>query len=324
MPGSVRTQGTRFAVRLIIVAAVCALHAAGSADMIVFKEDAYVKGPRVMLGELAEISGENAALLASLDVAPAALPGRSKDLDGATVSSRVKKSGLAPEGMQIQGATRVRATTRHLDVLPAMIEEDLRRFILQEMPWEPEDAEIDVTVPTQAVRVPDGDVGFRWRPNPTYRYLGTGSFRGSIVVDGKVAKTFLCSAWIEAYGNVVVACNGIARGSAVTLDNATVEKRALSTMKEPFFQEPSEVVGFVTRSTVFPGRVITKRAVTPPRLIKRNQIVNVETRAGSLCILGQACALSDGIAGEAVMCTNLGSKERFQGIVRADGVVVVP
>ena len=303
----------------ILVAAAMA-----QADTLVLKEEALVKGPKVTLGEVADIEGENAEFLATVEVAPAAMPGDSKCLGAGLVTARLHSAGLDPADIVMKGARSVTATTRCLEVTPEMIEEDLRRFILLEMPWDPLETEIEVAAPQQEARVPDGELEVQWRPDPTYRYLGTGSFRGTVTVDGAHQKTFLCKAKIETYGDVVVAASDIPRGRPLSPRNLRTETRALSTLSAPAFRRPEELVGYIARRTIFPGQVISMRHVVLPTLVKRNQIVTVEARAGRLQIQGQARAVSEGAAGDLVRCENLNSKEEFQGMVREDGVVVVP
>ena len=71
------------------------------------------------------------------------------------------------------------------------------------------------------------------------------------------------------------------------------------------------------------GQVISPRKVAPPVLVKRNQLIPVETTVGALTIRGQARALTQASAGDLVKAMNLRSKEEFVGVLRSDGVLVV-
>ena len=61
----------------------------------------------------------------------------------------------------------------------------------------------------------------------------------------------------------------------------------------------------------------------PRRIIKRNQVVTVEVRAGTLMVRDRAQAMSNAAAGDIIICRRINSKEEFQGIVREDGIVEV-
>lgn len=308
---------------LMPVMVLCLIAAPARGDTVTLKGEAYVKGPKVFLGEVAEIQGKNAPVLATVEVATAAFPGNSKRLDVALVESRIKRAGIPLSDLRVKGARSVRATTLHLEITPDMLAEGLRRAIQTEMPWDPSDATIDIVTPQHTFLVPEGAVEFRWRPSTRYHYLGQGAFRGDIYVDGLVKKTVLCKVSVEAYGDVVVAANDIPRGTPVTLADLVLETQALSTAGRGIFQDPAEVVGKVARTTIFPGQIITKRHIAPRKIVKRNQIVTVEARHGCVRVRARARAMSDGYEGDVLTCLNVESKEPFYGIVRKNALVVV-
>ena len=311
-----------------ILAALCfasliALAMNAAADTITLKEEAYIRGPRVTLGEVADVVGENAAALNAVELAPAAPPGDLRRLGSALIQARLKAAGFPAESFEIRGAANVLAKTLQNEITPDVVEQNLRAFIEHQMPWQPENTVINVDVPAQRVVVPDGEVGFEWQPDPEFRYLGTGCIRGAVTVDGEVKRGFVCKVSIEAYDEVLVAAGAIDRGKSLSATDVTVERRALSGLKDTVFHDPSEIEGFIVRHPVGPGQVITKRGLAPQLVIKRNQLVSVETRAGGLQVQTQARAGSDGAAGDLVTCINPNSNQPFQGVVRKDGVVVV-
>jgi flagella basal body P-ring formation protein FlgA len=294
------------------------------ADKITLREEAFVKGPKVTLGDIAEIEGVNAPALASVELAPAAQPGAAKYVDAALAVSRARLSGVeTPIEICPTGAKRTKATTLHLEVTREMVAEELRSFIQTAMPWNPSETEIEVEPPTQSFVVPDGDLSFAWRPNPQYKYLGDGSFRCEVTVDGKVRKTLLCKARIESFSDVLVARNEISRGKLIVPGDLTVEKRAMSGMRGEICQDLSEAVGMIAKNAFLPGEVLPVSGVEKPIIIKRGQKVVTELQDGALFVRGDAVANQDAAQGETIPCINPSSKEIFMGTVRADGVIVV-
>lgn len=296
---------------------------AGAADTLVLKEEAYVKGPTVLLGEVAEIEGENAAALANIEVGAAASPGDTKQLNAALVEVRLRNAGIDPKGVEIKGARSVRATTSSLELSKEMIAESLRAYIAQSMPWPLEDTDIEVPLPLQDMVVPEGKVELTWRPSPEYRFLGAGAFRGSVVVDGHPERSLLCKASINAYGTVLTAAGDIPRGRIICAADLATRKESLLTAPAAALLDRESAVGMVARRTIFTGQIITSRDIEARTLIKRNQLVRVEMQSGDLHIQTRAKTLMDGRAGDVVVCVNLNSQEQFQGVVRADGVVMV-
>ena len=296
---------------------------AAAIDTITLKEEAYAKGPQITLGEVAAIAGENAALLGGIELAPAAPPGDLRRLESPLIDARIKAAGFSAESFEIRGPSQVLAKTLHREVTPEVIEQNLRAFIEQQMPWQPENTVVEVTAPAQSVVVPEGEVGFEWKPDPGFDYLGTGSIRGAVTVDGEVKRGFICKVSIETYYDVLVAAGPIERGEALSSAGVKVERHALSGLKDTVFRDASEVAGFIARREIGPGQVITKRSLAPRTIIKRNQLVIIETRAGGLQVQTQALAGSDGAIGDLIICINPNSRQPFQGTVRKDGVVVV-
>ena len=292
-------------------------------DVITFHDVAVVKGPKVLLGDVATVKGENADMLATLEVMPAPQPGDTRRMNTDLLMARLRTNGVSLESVTVSGSASVSATTLSLDITGDMLAEKLRQYIEVEMPWDPAVTEIDVPTPSQNFIVPEGELEIEWEANPQYNFLGTGAFRGRVLVDSAVQKTILCKATIETYRNVLVAASDIPRGQLVKGDDVQTERRALSALREMPFESPGEVVGLVAKSTIFPGQMITKRKVELPTLVRRNQVVLVETGDGGLRVQARAIAQNSGAAGDAITCMNPTNKELFQGVVRSDGTVMV-
>ena len=313
----------RIAILMIATWAAALGVAEARAETVTLKAEVYVKGPRVLLGDVATVSGEDAELLKRIVLAPAAMPGSYRRLNAALVRSRLIEGGLEEWEIEIVGSRQVTATTLHLEVTGGMIAEDLREFIRREMPWDPDATIVEVFAPASKYIVSDGTVDFRWRANPQYQYLGRGSFRGEILVDGQVEKTFFAKAKISTYEEVIIASAAIARGDTISTVNTHLENRELSALKgKPYFAL-DEIRGYVAKSSIYPGQIITPRKIAPRILVKRNQIIVVETTLGALTISGRGRALNAAAAGELVRAVNETSKEEFSGLLRADGVLVV-
>ncbi|MCP4639010.1 MAG: flagellar basal body P-ring formation protein FlgA [bacterium] len=142
-------------------------------------------------------------------------------------------------------------------------------------------------------------------------------------MDGNLKKTVHCRATIDAYADVVVAAEDIPRGAVIAAKNLGVEKRSVATLRPGTLDFPEELVGYVARSTIFPGTVMTKRHVMPRKIVKRNQMVIVEARVGGLLVQTRGRAMTDGCEGDTLRCQNVDSKEEFIGTVRRDGVVIL-
>lgn len=303
--------------------AAALLFAGASAHTITLKQEAFVKGPDVLLGDVAEIQGPEAETLAAISLMPAALPGSTTHIHTALVESRLDQSGVDAERVAIRGPVRTAATTRYLEITREMIAADLRDHIGLEMPWDPARALVEVAPPNQDYRVSDGKVEFRWQRNPQYTFLGAGVFRGDVLVDGRIERSFHAKANIQAYGDVVVAATDLRRGARISVRDLTLETRELAGLDRRVFFDVADVEGYIAKTTIMAGQPITEREVQPPVLVKRNQMVLVSATKGALTVTTRAQAIQNGAEGDYVTLRNPASRDEFSGLVRKDGSVAV-
>ena len=126
-------------------------------NVVALREEAYVKGPSVFLGDVADIQGDDAAALAKLEIVPAASPGAVKRINASLLRSRLVSSGYDVQQFEITGAENVNATTLSIELSKEMLVDDLRRFVVSEMPWDATDATVDIEMPSAGLTVPEGD-----------------------------------------------------------------------------------------------------------------------------------------------------------------------
>jgi len=169
----------------------------------------------------------------------------------------------------------------------------------------------------------DGELEFRWQRNPQYAYLGQGTFRGEILVDGRSSLTLYVKANIETYENVIVASRGVSRGESFNTGNTKMDVRALSSVKSGAYFSLVDLKPMVSKGSIMAGQVITPRKVVKRQIIKRGQLIPVETTMGVMTIRAEAQALSSAAVGDILTCRNIQSKEELVGVVREDGVLVV-
>lgn len=301
-----------------------ALARAEESSPVKIKDEVFVKGPKVYLSDLVEVKEpELMERLATIEVSGAALPGSSKQLTASLVEARLEHAGVDLGELDPDRPSQIRATTMSIEVSPEALAASLREHIELEMPWDPEVTEIDVPLPRQNLMTPEGEMTIEWRASPQYQYVGPANFRGNVMIDGTLYRTVVLRAAVDTYQEIVVAATDIPRGRPVSASQLTMQTVALSLAPEGAVTDMSELEGLVARKTLFPGQPVTTRVVELRRLIKRNQMVPVELSSSAIKIQHQAKAMMDGKEGDVIVCANPVTKEEFQGVVRADGVVEV-
>lgn len=294
------------------------------ADRLVLKEETFVKGPTVYLRDVAEIEGALAQSLGDIEIVSAATPGDYRRVNAALVASRIRSAGMEADAIEIAGPDIVRATTLHRDLSKAEMAESLRRHIEREMPWHPDDTEVMVPLPVQDIVTRDGLLEIAWKASPQYGYVGGGAFRGEIYVDGQLERSLTMRANVETYVDVVVARRDISRGQPVSGADIELRKESMSKLASGVLTQLDEASGMIAQRTIFAGQTISARSVQPRIAVKRNQLVTVEFTAGGLHVQDQVKVMHDARVGDLVLCQNPKSKEEIQGVVRSDGVIVIP
>jgi flagella basal body P-ring formation protein FlgA len=290
---------------------------------VTLHQEVYVKGPSVTLGDIADLKGDAATELGDIELMPAASPGQSRRVDAALVRTRLRSAGVDPSKVAFSGAHSTMTKTLYLELTKEMLAEDLRSYIMSNMPWDINDATVDVLSAGSNTVIPDGDLVISWRPNPQYQWHGPATFRGEIYVDGELEKTLMAKAQVEAYVEVVVADRDLARGRLLSAADFRLEKRALSQMRRAPLLDVNNAAGLLARNPIYVGEVITERHLQQRVLIKRNEFATVKTRVGDLVVTGRARALADGHEGDVIMLVNPASEKEFSGVVQPDGTVVV-
>ena len=294
------------------------------AETVTLKEVAYVSGPKIYVGDLAEIEGDNAAFLASIEVTTAAHPGATKQVYASLIASRLRNAGAKAEKLDMKGAQRVKTTTLFDVVTRHDLVNSLKQHIEGKMPWSVDQAIIDIPLPKDDVMVSEGNIDIKWRTKPSFNYLGQETFKGTISVEGNEQRTIYLRSHIDAKQEIVFTARDILRGAPVSPADLELRTRPMSTVPSSAILSIEDAVGMIARKTIFPNQPLTTRHVEPRTVVKRNQLVPVEMKVGALRVQTRAQALSNARAGDFILLQNPGNKQQFQGVVRADGVVIVP
>jgi len=314
---------TRLPVRAASLLALLLLAVAAHADKLTLKEEAYIKGPKVLLGDLANIEGEDAEQLASIEIIDAARPGAQKRVNAALVETRLRSAGINLDDIELHGPSSIVATTLHTEISQEQVAQSLMDFIRNSMPWDEAHTNIEITAPPGAITAPDGVVDFAWHPSPDYEYVGAGAFRGELLVDGAPQRSFSMRDHVEPYVDVLVAARDVQRGGIVGPADIDVRRMPLRSAPQGVITEAQLAIGMAATRTIFPGQFLSSKYLSEPVLVKRNQTVEIRVRAGSLLLTGRARATVDGRAGDIITLINPESKETLQRLVLPDGAVEV-
>jgi flagella basal body P-ring formation protein FlgA len=121
---------------------------------------------------------------------------------------------------------------------------------------------------------------------------------------------------VLADASSLVAAEVIPAGDGVTVANAELRDGDGPEVYDLY-------AGREVRRTVYAGQPITFENTRSARLVTRNQVVTIKFISGPLDISTSGRAMGDAALNETVSVLNLQSRQMVQGVVKADGWVLV-
>ena len=121
---------------------------------------------------------------------------------------------------------------------------------------------------------------------------------------------------VFADASSLVAAEVIPAGGGVTVANAELRDGDGPELYDLY-------AGREVRRTVYAGQPITFENTRSARLVTRNQVVMIKFISGPLEISTSGRAMGDAALNETVSVLNLQSRQMVQGVVKADGWVLI-
>ena len=111
-------------------------------------------------------------------------------------------------------------------------------------------------------------------------------------------------AQVDIYRPVAVAKENIARGNLITASLLTYETRNISQLSEQSFTDITPALGKAAKRLITKGDVIRSSLLDQPRQVTRGEMVIITATTGSIRVVMQGTALSDGKLGQRIRVKN--------------------
>lgn len=128
---------------------------------------------------------------------------------------------------------------------------------------------------------------------------------------------------VARFAQVVVSSRGLVRGAVITADDVMVARRRINGTRMDYLSSATSAVGRVAARAIGPDQILGAANVAMPRLVKRGDEVTIASVGSTISVRVKGQALKDGALGDRVSVRNLNSKRVVEGVVNADGMVVV-
>ncbi|MEJ2681571.1 MAG: flagellar basal body P-ring formation chaperone FlgA, partial [Gammaproteobacteria bacterium] len=128
---------------------------------------------------------------------------------------------------------------------------------------------------------------------------------------------------IQITDRVVVAQVATPRNTTLTANELGYQYLDVSRLRQDYFRDIHAITGYSTRQFLRQGAIVSRHLVTPPRVVHKNQTVNIVATGELLAVKATGTALSDGKVGDWIRVKNSSSKRIVEGRVTANGSIEI-
>jgi flagella basal body P-ring formation protein FlgA len=296
--------------------------------VVTISEQARVDGTIIKLGDLAEISGDNAERiqnLRQLKLGAAPLPGSSFVLTKEVIDMRLGAAGAdlsgivwqIPNNVTVTGNSQLVSGQLLIDKAVAAIRSQVGSGV------EIDDLTISSVGQVQDVVAPPGNLAFNTSLLYGIRYNTPTTVTVGININERGFAKVGLRFDVKLYRQVIVAAREIDAREIITDDCLRYERMDIGHLAAGFVTDKSKIVGLMTRRQVTPGMVLTDSMVDKPAIVKRGSMVTLLARMGNMEVTTGGQAMQDGCEGQLIRVLNVNSKKIVFGKILNESTVQV-
>jgi flagella basal body P-ring formation protein FlgA len=287
------------------------IFAAGINTVRVF-ERSEVKYDKIRLGEIAEIKGEDPALLKKLKdivIGKAPLPGKSRRIDEGCIKIRLKQNGIDLSQIRLQVPIKVEVSRSFIKISKEKIEKIVLGSVYGLIPWEKNQVRIKKICVSNSALLPDGNITYKVVAPKNTDFLGNVPLSVLFKVNRRLEKKIWATVNIEVLTEMVVTKRPLRRYQMITEDDIRLKKMDLSKVKSNAVTTYEEVLGKRTKRAIKTGKVLRTDHIELPPLVKRGDVVSIIAESDGLRITALGEVRKKGCRGERIKVLNLDSKK---------------
>lgn len=182
---------------------------------------------------------------------------------------------------------------------------------------------VDVTnIPYKSIEIPNGKAEINTAVNLKI-FTPFTVVKTSIIVDGKIVKSFGVPVKISVFDKVWVAKDTINNGSALTNQNICLEDKEISLITENVTREDFQPVNVKTKKSYKPGDIIDSRYISKTPDVIRNNLVSIIFKNQNFSVVLSGQALENGKIGDFIKVRNKQYKKDYIGKVIGENKILI-
>ncbi|MDJ0782886.1 MAG: flagellar basal body P-ring formation chaperone FlgA [Desulfosarcinaceae bacterium] len=272
----------------------------------------------LLLGQVAEVIGENAALRQAVEqivLGPAPKPGRSTTIDAAAILRRLKSRRIDKAAVHIDMDRPIKVTRKSATLEAARIKTAVTVFLQREMPWPKKAVRIKTIRGLASLTIPAGKADLKVTASRGSKYLGSVPLAVSIFSNGEFYKRVWVTAVIEVRSQVVVVAKPLGRHQPIAADDLKLVATDLSEVPSNAITRIDAAVGMRTKRKLFPKTVLREDYLEAPYVVQRGDLVQMVASSDTLKLTAQGITKERGRKGERIRVENTDSKKQVYAIV---------
>ena len=209
-------------------------------------ESPAVVGPQVSLGEVAEVTGSNEAMVERvrrLVISRAAPAGERIKISQGYVKIVLRREGFSLDDFTFGGADTTKVLTQSQDFFPGDLLPQVKSFVVKEINEPAENVEVQLDGVNKKVLLPAGKITASFRPSFSGKYQGEVLLTAELEVDGHLIEVLPLRLTIDIYRPAVVTTKMVEKGESFTARNIALVREPSSKIMQGCFRQLSYVLG---------------------------------------------------------------------------------
>jgi flagellar basal body P-ring formation protein FlgA len=206
---------------------------------------------------------------------------------------------------------------------PAQIEAEARRFVEEQIPWDPEMTEVTIDYKGKVLILPTGNLGIDFSLQGRKVRPGRFTLLTKISVDGVLQKKLRLGVTVERSIVLVKTSRRVRRGEILTEQDVELEVMKSNRRFRNAISSLDDVVGYEAAHSMGAGRVVTINALRKPPLVNKGDRVTLLVQRGPLKITAFGMVKEKGFKDSLVQVLNLQTKKTVYGQVVDQQTVMV-
>ena len=128
-------------------------------------------------------------------------------------------------------------------------------------------------------------------------------------------------AQVTIYREITIAKRDIRRGEVINAMHLTSNLVNVSNIRQAFLSETKAIIGKEAKRNISKGEPFKTALLDAPTVVKRGELVTLESLAGSIKVSSTGTAMANGRIGQKIRVRNNSSERIISGIVISQGLV---